>query len=306
METHVVAVSLRRVREWRRKEARDRDKHTISRMQMIISRLKQEVNEWRYWYSHVAPWECPANQGHWQQQLKQQDCPDRFSVDQHGDNGHQQHQQQEPKSTGIDYTKWDHLLCTSDEEEEEEEEVEEESEDGWPGETEIEDEEEPEYYDKFVLHEYADMFESDDVEYGDEVAEDEDKDRKEEEQENEKDDKEEARRTEASAELEDVKDASAKLSLDGEENRRKCLKFLNDANRRVQISFEAAIAKTQVEAVRSALAAQQDHSMMQHETYEKMMRLLPATELQPSGATKLMNLIAQLSEEQVNHLRGIG
>ena len=137
----VVTATIWRIRESRRKEARQRDKDMIWKLKQYVSWMEMELAEWRGWYSSI------------QQQQQQQ----RHRQQRHHRPHHWAWQEADSmglnttggaKTSVIDYSKWAHI-GSSDEEEEEEEEAEEE-----------------EYYDEFAMQEASDD-EYDLSQYGD-------------------------------------------------------------------------------------------------------------------------------------------
>ena len=55
-QVQVAVVSKRRVRELKRKEARQKDKYTINKLEEQVAWMKEEIAWWRTWYFQTWSW----------------------------------------------------------------------------------------------------------------------------------------------------------------------------------------------------------------------------------------------------------
>ena len=122
----VVHVTPRRAREAKRKEAMLADKMQIASLEAQIGflraedvRMRSEIQAWWAWYCHHRPHEQQQHRSHEQQQQH------RLHEQQQQQPWHEQQHQRPPElgewksKGGIDYSKWEGLVCSSDEDDDE-------------------------------------------------------------------------------------------------------------------------------------------------------------------------------------------
>ena len=315
----IAAASIWRVREMRRQMARNRDKTLIAQLQHRVLHLEMQLSEWWEWFQATHAETDSEYQHHQQHQQYHQVSPEN----QHKQSVQQQQQQQQQQlqtcTSLIDYSKWDHLQSSSDEDEE----------CSWE-EDEDEDEEEEEVAeeDEVATHEEYDVDEADldystfdNNELGAEMDGESHEGAEEEEEKREGENgkgKVEANfphggpwsqsafgMEESSMPAFSVhatfEDAIA-FGSSGESNRAACLAFIDKADQAIQMRYEAAAEVVKSEQLQAALAQQRKRSTEQAKIFTQSLQVVSDDDMEADKARTLYDLIAKWRDELLGHI----
>ena len=287
---HVWLATPWRIRENRRKLARDGDKMLLAQQQELIKQLREELRAWESWYSFISVDEAEYRgwrhteasvvpERHGWRHPKASVVPER-----HGWR-HPEAAAAAPAPTAnarpIDYSRWDHL-CTSDEEEGDDED------DGCWGMDGEEDDD-----DKYGDDEFLD--EADDGIGEEEAAAEEER--------------------EASAELESAKAAAEEeneeagrsrmeaneddqVTDDPAHNKRALLRRFQQSAYRVQRSFTDTQRRlvgmgVPIERIHRAIGPTKQQQQQQHAMYIKMIEEMAETQFDMDGSAKVLSMLDQ-------------
>ena len=294
----VVIVSPWRIREYRRQQAKAKDKRTIEELKFKVAWMEGQLQEWWGWYckqpelGEAGVEMLPLHQCHQQREYNQQ-----------------LQQQQQRRHGNIDYSRWDKLSCYSSEEgcyahsrnEKETSEAEEVE----------EDEEEGIDLDEEHLWEEEDWMEADgselsysrradscrigaDQQISDEVAQ-----------------KDQATCEESPAEcmrrVEGTQMETLPLICDDcEQNKQACIAYLEDARASLSRCFkEADSATSRFDHLRHALAEQEKVCSQQASVYLQQMTSVPSAQYEREKAQSMVTLIAAWRDELTANVRAL-
>ena len=298
----VAEVTPWRIREMRRKNAIWRDKQQIMGLQRDIQTMQDQLSAWERWYFTVC-WRWIQTDS---TPKKEEEEDDDAHMPQLRKQQQQQLQQQHPVDLSqrpvsvIDYSRWEHLSCYSEEPDVAEVEKDEYLDEGYleqPRRTAGEWYKQDEGLDEF-------MDDEDEIsEPVQEEEEEEDEDKYGEPEQAEKDEERQSSAVEVREVAEEPQpddDEEYTLSTDCTNNKDVILRRMEDAQRKVRRAQE----RLDVERA-SRFHGQLQHQQQQIETYLGMTAQLDVQEFKEGGASALEGMIMQWQNEALQHLQDL-